>query len=74
MDHSKHTGHGILHMVLGCGLMLVAVLLLPSIGAGWAAGAVLIAFLLCPLLMLFLMRGAHGEPEVHKAERHENHA
>jgi hypothetical protein len=60
MDHSKHSGHGVIHMVVGCGLMLVAILLLPSFGGGWASAVVPLAFLVCPLMMLFLMRGSDG--------------
>lgn len=46
------------HMLVGCGLMLVAVLLLSSAKVGWGSAIILVALLVCPLSMLILMRDA----------------
>lgn len=74
MNRSSHTGHGILGMVIGCGLMFVAIAVLSSLGGSWATGIVLIAVLICPLSMLLLMRAtgghAHGDDEVHHEKPH----
>ncbi|GEA18716.1 DUF2933 domain-containing protein [Moorella sp. E306M] len=62
----NHRRHGLL-MLLGCGLMIVAVFFLLTRGAtasdGTAGGGWLwLLFLLCPLMHLFMMRGHnHGE-------------
>lgn len=67
MKRSHDSTHGILHMVLGCGLMLVVVFLLASADGSWARWIVLAAFLVCPLLMLLMIlltgRTSHGEEE-----------
>ncbi|MEW8958955.1 DUF2933 domain-containing protein [Neomoorella humiferrea] len=63
MNHRKH---GLL-MLLGCGLMIVAVFFLLTRGAaasdGTAGGSwAWLLFLLCPLMHLFMMGGHnHGE-------------
>ncbi|OIQ54678.1 DUF2933 domain-containing protein [Neomoorella thermoacetica] len=63
MNHRKH---GLL-MLLGCGLMIVAVFFLLARGAAasnsTAGGSwTWLLFLLCPLMHLFMMRGHnHGE-------------
>jgi hypothetical protein len=49
-------GHGLLHLILGCGLMLVALLLLPAVRTGWGIVIVIVALLACPILMLLTMR------------------
>lgn len=51
-------GHGLLHLILGCGLMLVALLLLPAVRTGWGTVIVIVALLACPILMLLTMRYA----------------
>lgn len=63
MNHSGHGRHGIPPMVIGCGAMLVALLLLPSLGASGAVAVVALVLLLCPLSMLVCARGerANGD-------------
>ena len=47
-------------MVLGCALPLMAVFMLPLFGITAGSGLVLLLFILCPVMHLFMMRGMHG--------------
>lgn len=47
-------GHGLLPMFLGCGLLLVSILVLSLVGPAWGLAIALVALLICPVLMLGL--------------------
>ena len=53
--------HGWFHMLVGCGLMLIGLLVLTSFGAGWGAAVILVALILCPLAMVVGMRAAESD-------------
>lgn len=55
-DHHAGHGHGVRHMLLHCGLMLGAILLLPILGSAWGTWLVIAALVLCPLTMVVMMR------------------
>jgi hypothetical protein len=50
--------HGSLPMLISCGFMLIALVVLSSLGASWGFPLILLALILCPLMMLLLMRAA----------------
>ncbi len=55
----EHSRHGLLHLVLCCSFMLIALLLL-TLRTGWGTALAIVALLACPILMLLLMR--HASP------------
>ena len=59
-DHNHKAGksHGWFHMLIGCGLMLIALLVLSSVGAGWGTALILLALLICPLAMIAMLGGS----------------
>lgn len=68
MDRSTHerdggSGHGVLQMLLGCGLMLAGFVVLSTAGAAWGV-PLLLAALTVHLVPLMLRRrpADHGEP------------
>jgi cbb3-type cytochrome oxidase subunit 3 len=62
-------------MAIGCGLPLVALVVLPAMGVAWGTILFFIVLLLCPLMHLFGMHGSHHQPNSkrshgpHKEER-----
>ena len=54
-------GHGWLHMIIGCGLLLVGLLVLSQLGAGWGAALIVLALIVCPLAMIGLLRSAESD-------------
>lgn len=59
-DTGHGGGHGLLHMLLGCGLVLVAALAFGAAGGPWAVPLLLVVLLACPLMMLGGARAAEG--------------
>ena len=55
------TRHGWFHMLVGCGLMLIGLLVLTSLGTGWGAAVILAALILCPLAIVVVMRTAESD-------------
>lgn len=55
------TRHGWFHMLVGCVLMLIGLLVLTSLGTGWGAAVILVALILCPLAMVVGMRAAASD-------------
>ncbi|MFQ5846904.1 MAG: DUF2933 domain-containing protein [Candidatus Methylomirabilales bacterium] len=51
-------------MIIGCGLPLAAVLLLPLLGVSWGTALLFLVLLACPLMHLFGMHGGHHQPKV----------
>jgi hypothetical protein len=49
-------------MAIGCGLPLVALVVLPAMGVAWGTTLFFIVLLLCPLMHLFGMHGSHDQP------------
>jgi hypothetical protein len=47
-------------MAIGCGLPLVALVLLPLIGVSWGTTLFVIVLFVCPLMHLLGMHGGHG--------------
>ena len=47
-------------MVIGCGLPLVAVFLLPLLGVSWGTALFFLMLLVCPLVHFLGMHGGHG--------------
>ena len=56
-QHEKHAGagHGWLHVVIGCGLMILGLLLLPVVDSTWGVVLVLVELALSPVVMLLVM-------------------
>jgi predicted phage tail protein len=72
--HDRHgTGHGFLHLVLGCGLVVVAILVSSAVGANWGTALVVAALVLCPLSMTLMMRHMAGSPEATAPRRSHDH-
>lgn len=51
-DGGRGGDHGLLHLILGCGLMFVALLALGFVDTGWGAALLLVAALICPFATL----------------------
>lgn len=60
---SRTTGKRSWLMVIGCGLPLAAVLLLPLFGVSWGTALLFLAVLACPLMHLLGMHGGHHRPQ-----------
>jgi hypothetical protein len=59
MNHQGH-GYGLLRMLIGCGLLLMEISVLSSIGVNWGVPFILLALIVCPLLMLLMSDAAIG--------------
>lgn len=68
-NDGETAGHGLLPMIMGCGLMLVAVLALGLVGPGWGIAILVAALLVCPVLMLGPWRMAEGGKRTLPARR-----
>lgn len=59
-NHQRGEGHGWLTMLAGCGLMLVGLLVLSSVGPGWGIPLILAALLFCPLALIISNRSGQS--------------
>lgn len=55
--HDKHAGagHDWLHVVIGCGLTILLLVLLPAVDSAWGTVLILVALALCPVVMFLVM-------------------
>jgi uncharacterized membrane protein len=58
-------------MAIGCGLPIVAVLLLPMFGVSWGTALLFLLVLACPLMHLLGMHGGHHQPGAKDESRKE---
>ncbi len=67
--------HGLLPMIVGCGLTLAAVLALGLVGPGWGVAVVALVLLVSPLLMLGLWWMTEGgqRPPHARMDEHARH-
>lgn len=59
-DRHAGGGHGLVHLILGCGLMLVAIVALGFLDNRWGVIVVLVAAVMCPLTMLGVWHTTEG--------------
>jgi hypothetical protein len=72
LENQRGGSHGWLPMLAGCGLMLVGLLVLSSVGPGWGIPLILAALLICPLALVFVSRSGKSDrtwPAVQRQRR-----